>query len=100
MVRMRYLGLTLLALFASATTAGTQAAAQQSKKPNILFIMGDDIGLMQVGVYHRGLAVGETPNIDRIANEGGNVHRTTTPCRAAPPGATCSSPACIRCARA
>ena len=70
MVRMRYLGLTLLALFASATTAGTQAAAQQSKKPNILFIMGDDIGWMQVGAYHRGLAVGETPNIDRIASEG------------------------------
>jgi len=32
-------------------------------KPNILFIMGDDIGWMQVGIYHRGLALGETPNI-------------------------------------
>jgi arylsulfatase len=40
------------------------------KKPNILFIMGDDIGWMQPGCYHRGLMVGETPNIDRIANEG------------------------------
>ena len=40
------------------------------KKPNILFIMGDDIGWMQPSVYHRGLMVGETPNIDRIANEG------------------------------
>jgi arylsulfatase len=43
----------------------------QQQKPNILFIMGDDIGWMQVGAYHRGLALGETPNIDRIANEGG-----------------------------
>ena len=39
-------------------------------KPNILFIMGDDIGIMNVGAYHRGLMVGETPNIDRIAKEG------------------------------
>ena len=29
-------------------------AAAQDKKPNILFIMGDDIGLMQVGAYHQG----------------------------------------------
>ena len=46
----------------------THVAAQQ--KPNILFIMGDDIGWMQPSCYHRGLMVGETPNIDRIANEG------------------------------
>src|SRR4029077_3046021 len=45
-------------------------AEQQTKKPNILFIMGDDIGWMQPSCYHRGLMVGETPNIDRIANEG------------------------------
>ncbi|HET6325155.1 MAG TPA: arylsulfatase [Planctomycetaceae bacterium] len=42
----------------------------EGKKPNILFIMGDDIGWMQPACYHRGLMVGETPNIDRIANEG------------------------------
>jgi arylsulfatase A-like enzyme len=42
----------------------------EGKKPNILFIMGDDIGWMQPGCYHRGLMVGETPNIDRVANEG------------------------------
>jgi len=33
--------------------------------------MGDDIGWMQVGVYHRGIGLGETPNIDRLAHEGG-----------------------------
>ena len=49
----------------------TPAAAQQpAQKPNILFIMGDDIGWMQPSIYHRGLMVGETPNIDRIGNEG------------------------------
>jgi hypothetical protein len=41
-----------------------------SQKPNILFIMGDDIGWMQPSIYHRGLMVGETPNIDRIGREG------------------------------
>ena len=45
-------------------------AAAQETKPNILFIMGDDIGWMQPSIYHEGLAVGETPNIDRIGHEG------------------------------
>ena len=49
------------------STATAQAPAQ---KPNILFIMGDDIGFMQPSIYHRGLMVGETPNIDRIGQEG------------------------------
>jgi arylsulfatase A-like enzyme len=42
----------------------------QDQKPNILFIMGDDIGIMQPSIYHEGLMVGETPNIDRIGHEG------------------------------
>lgn len=54
-------------LGASPTKAQALAPAQ---KPNILFIMGDDIGWMQPSIYHRGLMVGETPNIDRIGNEG------------------------------
>ena len=66
----KYIWLGLLALFAVVTAASTPAAAQQQQKPNILFIMGDDIGIMQPGIYHRGLMVGETPNIDRIGNEG------------------------------
>jgi arylsulfatase A-like enzyme len=47
-----------------------QQQPQQPQKPNILFIMGDDIGWMQPSIYHRGLMVGETPNIDRIGQEG------------------------------
>jgi len=66
--RMVWLG--LLGVLASVIVASTPAAAQQ-QKPNILFIMADDIGLMQVGAYHRGWALGETPNIDRIGREGG-----------------------------
>jgi arylsulfatase len=52
-----------------AAKAGSTAGATGGK-PNILFIMGDDIGIMNVGAYHRGLMVGETPSIDRIAKEG------------------------------
>src|SRR5438477_11342595 len=62
-------GLSLL--MATAALFGAVAPAQaQDKKPNILFTMGDDIGWMQPGCYHRGLMVGETPNIDRIGHEG------------------------------
>ena len=52
-----------------AAKAGSAAGATGGK-PNILFIMGDDIGIMNVGAYHRGIMVGETPNIDRIGQEG------------------------------
>src|SRR6476619_2210583 len=62
------LGATMLAALPGA--AVTPAAAQTPAKPNIPFIMGDDIGWMQPGIYHRGLMVGETPNIDRIGQEG------------------------------
>src|SRR6266487_6442503 len=64
-----YKGLSLLMATAALLSAVVPAQAQD-KKPNILFIMGDDIGWMQPRCYHRGLMVGETPNIDRIANEG------------------------------
>ncbi|MET4212233.1 arylsulfatase A-like enzyme [Bradyrhizobium sp. LA2.1] len=62
------LGATILMSLSGA--ASTPATAQPAPKPNILFIMGDDIGWMQPSIYHRGLMVGETPNIDRIGNEG------------------------------
>src|SRR5689334_440069 len=65
--------LLLLNLFVMLIVVGIvpqQASAQAQSKPNILFIMGDDIGLYQPSIYHRGLMVGETPNIDRIGNEG------------------------------
>src|SRR5579871_5317216 len=70
MSTIRGASLGLLASLAAVTAASSPAAAQQQQKPNILFIMGDDIGWMQPSIYHRGLMVGETPNIDRIGNEG------------------------------
>jgi arylsulfatase len=63
---------TLLALGVGAALLGAAmpAQAQAAKKPNILFIMGDDIGWMQVGLYQQGIGLAETPNIDRIGREG------------------------------
>ncbi|HUL88820.1 MAG TPA: arylsulfatase [Pseudolabrys sp.] len=67
---LRTLALSLFAAFIAATGTPQQASAQAQSKPNILFVMGDDIGWMQPSIYHRGLQVGETPNIDKIGNEG------------------------------
>ena len=53
----------------------TPAASQAPSRPNILFIMGDDIGWMQLVSYQQGLGLGETPNLDRIANEGAKFMR-------------------------
>ncbi|HEX7977961.1 MAG TPA: arylsulfatase [Gemmatimonadaceae bacterium] len=66
----RRIAIAGLAAVLIAATLPALAGAQASK-PNILFIMGDDIGWMQPSIYHRGLMVGETPNIDRIGKEGG-----------------------------
>src|SRR5664279_1084733 len=46
------------------------ALAQQQQKPNIIMIMGDDIGIWNIGAYHHGLMAGRTPNIDQLAAEG------------------------------
>lgn len=48
----------------------TPAGAQQSEKPNIVIIWGDDIGQTNVSAYSRGLMGYQTPNIDRVAKEG------------------------------
>ena len=68
-MRTRFSAVLLAAVAAVAAVVPAQAQTS-GRKPNILFIMGDDIGIMNVGAYHRGLMVGETPNIDRIAREG------------------------------
>ena len=70
MTASRKIWLGLIGLFAAAMATNGTATAQQTQKPNILFIMGDDIGIMQPGIYHQGSMVGETPNIDRIGYEG------------------------------
>jgi arylsulfatase len=61
----------LLLAFADPNARATAAKAQASgKKPNIVFIMGDDIGWFNIGAYHQGIMAGRTPNLDRLASQG------------------------------
>src|SRR3982074_2168990 len=46
------------------------APALAGERPNIVVIMGDDIGIWNIGAYHRGMMVGRTPNLDKLAAEG------------------------------
>jgi arylsulfatase A-like enzyme len=66
----RHASCGLLALLAVVTVASVPASAQQQQKPNIVVIMGDDIGMWNIGAYHRGMMAGRTPNLDKIAKEG------------------------------
>ena len=45
-------------------------ALAQTTKPNILVIMGDDVGWFNIGAYHQGIMSGKTPNLDKLAAEG------------------------------
>jgi arylsulfatase A-like enzyme len=65
------LGLAFAAglVFEQAATA-QPAAAQSPRKPNIVVIMGDDIGITNIGVYGHHMMAGKTPNLDDLAKEG------------------------------
>src|SRR4029453_5031803 len=58
------LTLTLAIVLGAAGAAGAQG------KPNILVIMGDDVGWFNIGAYHRGIMSGKTPNLDKLASQG------------------------------
>ena len=69
-------GTTLAAASALGTAASVQKAVAQAQqaapsgKPNILVIMGDDVGWFNIGAYHQGIMSGKTPNLDKLAAEG------------------------------
>lgn len=46
------------------------APAAAGRRPNIVVIMGDDVGWFNIGAYHRGIMSGKTPNLDKLASEG------------------------------
>src|SRR6185369_11053344 len=69
MTKIRSVCAALLATCPIVMIAAVPACAQQ-QKPNILVIMGDDIGYWNISAYNRGQMGYRTPNIDRIANEG------------------------------
>src|SRR3954465_4578029 len=59
---------TVLAL--PVALSGEASAQTATKKPNIVVIMADDVGIWNVSAYHRGMMGGNTPKLDRIAKEG------------------------------
>jgi len=67
---MRKRALSLLALICAFLRVPS-VHAQDTRKPNLVVIMGDDIGQTNISAYNRGLMGFTTPNIDRIVNEGG-----------------------------
>jgi arylsulfatase A-like enzyme len=67
------IGLRSLTLVASAIASlflAARGTAQAQTGPNILFIMGDDIGWFNIGVYNQGIMAGRTPNLDKLASQG------------------------------
>ena len=62
--------LACCALLLTIASFAPLATAQTAKRPNILVIWGDDVGMWNVSAYHRGMMGGSTPSIDRIAREG------------------------------
>ena len=65
---MKRLSGILVYLFIS--SIATTALVAQQKQPNIVLIMGDDIGWFNVGAYHQGMMASRTPNLDRLAAQG------------------------------
>src|SRR5215831_1877383 len=70
-MKIRLFSRSLVVLAVSGMLICTMVTSQaQDKKPNILFIMGDDIGWFQIGAYHQGIMSGKTPNLDKLASQG------------------------------
>ncbi len=69
----RYNWLLFTATILGVVSASAETALAQQKKPNILVIFGDDIGMWNVGAYTHGM-MGRTPNIDGIARQGALLH--------------------------
>ena len=91
-LRRSTLGLWAVALALFIAVAGPTGAHAQAKKPNIVVIMGDDIGMWNIGAYHRGLMAGRTPTSTSWPRKACSSP-TTTRKRAARRGAPTSSPA-------
>src|SRR5262245_62995441 len=60
----------LLSILAITLASAGVANAQGARKPNILVIWGDDVGVHNISAYNMGIMGYKTPNIDRIAREG------------------------------
>ena len=70
MNRTPFSSLFALPILLTAMALPVMAQAADKSAPNIVVIMGDDIGWSNIGVYNQGMMAGRTPNLDQLANEG------------------------------
>src|SRR4029077_18290081 len=70
--RLGLLGSSVAALALTATIGLVNPAQAQApaQRPNIIVIMGDDVGWSNIGAYNQGVMYQTTPNLDRLAAEG------------------------------
>jgi arylsulfatase len=68
--KLKTFGAALLAVAALSGSLCPAYAQGQTQRPNIVFIMGDDIGWANIGVYNQGIMAGRTPNLDQLASQG------------------------------
>jgi len=68
--RAALIGATALMSVGMSDRAHAQAQSPSQQRPNIVVIMGDDIGIWNIGAYHQGMMTGRTPNLDKLAAEG------------------------------
>jgi hypothetical protein len=62
-------------LLAASLLLCVSSSQAQNRKTNIVFIMGDDVGWSNIGVYNQGIMAGRTPNLDKLASQGMPLHR-------------------------
>src|SRR4051812_21387417 len=66
----KLIGATAIVSIAVLLNPSSLQAQTPAKQPNILVIMGDDVGWFNIGAYHQGIMSGKTPNLDKLAADG------------------------------
>ena len=69
-VRRFAFGALAISSFIAGSNVTSRAQAATTKQPNIIVIMGDDVGWANIGAYNQGLMYSTTPNLDKLAVEG------------------------------
>ena len=69
-MKLRKFSVVIVGLLVAMFAAAPAFAQTPAKQPNIIMIMGDDIGWANIGAYNQGVMSMRTPNLDRLAAEG------------------------------
>jgi len=89
---LQLLGRVVAGLLLAALAALVSPVQAQQQRPNIVVIMGDDVGWSNIGAYNQGIMSGRTPSLDRLAAEGLRFTDYYAEASCAPPDGRTSSP--------